>query len=73
MFEKCPICGEPKKENGDFCKVHQKAYANVIEMRDRWTKAFGGRLTEKGFLEKILSLDETGQAAKQVAEHMLSR
>ena len=65
---KCKICSRDAQANG-FCNLHLKAYKNIIDKFDVWTKASG--LIWIDYLVEIQKNSLTGEWAKEVAKHLI--
>lgn len=68
----CELCGRFASERCRYCRVHGMAYAHVREGFEEWRKAFVSLSWER-YLESILKLKETGDAARQIAKHLLNQ
>ncbi len=73
MRENCILCNSPKLDGSEFCELHHKARLSLDECYKIWLKAYDGELTMQSYLQDVLRLQETGQAAKEVAAHQLRR
>jgi hypothetical protein len=69
MVGRCLICEKSREANGEFCALHTTALRNLEREYPRWNKSFGGSLTRDEYYTKLLSLNETGLAAKEVISH----
>jgi hypothetical protein len=65
---KCKICGRDAQAKG-FCNLHLKAYENIVDKFDIWTKASG--LIWSDYLIEIQKNSLTGEWAKEVAKHLI--
>jgi hypothetical protein len=65
---KCKICRKDAQTNG-FCILHLKAYKNIVDKFDMWTKALGIGWSE--YLVVIQKNSLTGEWAKEVAKHLI--
>jgi hypothetical protein len=70
MVKNCSICNS---SNSDFnlCEIHLKAYENINASYKEWTKAFNNNLSTGEYLRKILNLQDTGNAIREVARYLL--
>jgi len=66
---KCKICGEELK-NGSFCRLHAKAYQNLLERFEGWKKALD--ISWEEYLREIRLSSFSGLKVKEVAEILLS-
>jgi hypothetical protein len=64
---KCSICG--KEAVTDLCRYHAEAKDRVLEAYPRWVKAYGNVKWED-FLDNVKRNPQTGQWAKEIAEHL---
>ena len=71
MSENCTLCDSPQLEGSEFCELHCKAKLSLDECYKIWLKAYDGELSMQSYLQEVLRLQETGQAAKEVAAHLL--
>jgi len=71
MSQNCKLCNSPTLSDSEFCELHHKARLSLDEGYEIWLKAYTGELTMKNFLQEILKLQETGQAVKEMAAHLL--
>ena len=65
---KCKICDRDSQANG-FCTLHLKAYKNIVDKFDVWTRASGLFWSE--YLVEIQKNSLTGEWAKEVAKHLI--
>jgi len=65
---KCKICNKKAVEN--YCKLHTKAYKNIVQKYDEWTEAVD--ISWKEYLNEVAANSNTGIWAKEVAEQLLS-
>ncbi len=70
MDKTCILCDRPIIES-KLCEIHLTAYNNLNNRNKKWLKAFNGKLTMEEFLEKIVKLQDTGNAVKEMAMHLL--
>ena len=61
---KCKYCEREK------CKLHIKAYKNIIKKYSAWKKTLD--LSWKEYLNEIVKNSFTGECAKEVARHLLN-
>ena len=71
MRQNCILCDSPKLDNSEFCELHHKARLSLDECHKIWLKAYNGELTTQCYLQEVLKLQETGQAVKEIATHLL--
>jgi len=71
MRQNCRLCGSPKLDNSEFCELHHKAELSLDECYKIWLKSYNGALTMQSYLQEVLKLQETGQAVKEMAAHLL--
>jgi hypothetical protein len=62
----CPICGRGADRGSDLCGLHLEAELNLEKAYGDWSEAYGGGLQYREFLERLLELDETGWAVKEI-------
>ncbi|MEM3439855.1 MAG: hypothetical protein QXG32_02940 [Candidatus Bathyarchaeia archaeon] len=62
----CSICGRAKAAGSDLCELHLRAELSLKAAYEDWSKAYGGKLQYREFLEKLLGLSETGWAVKEL-------
>jgi hypothetical protein len=55
----------------DFCLLHLKAYENILEKYDFWTKAL--QISWKEYLSEIQKNSLTGEWAKEVANYLINK
>ena len=65
---KCKICSRDGQENG-FCKLHLKAYQNIVDKFDVWKKA--SCIFWSDYLVEIQKNSLTGEWAKEVVKHLI--
>ena len=65
---KCKICSRDVQAEG-FCNLHLKAYKNIVDKFDVWTRASG--LIWSKYLVEIQKNSLTGEWAKEVAKHLI--
>jgi hypothetical protein len=70
MVKNCSICNS---SNSDFnlCEIHLKAYENINASYKDWAKAFNNKLSTDEYLRRILNLQYTGDAIREVARYLL--
>jgi hypothetical protein len=66
---KCKACDREAAER-DFCLVHLKAYENILEKYDVWTKAL--QISWREYLSEIEQNPLTGEWAKEVASYLIN-
>ncbi|MEM2339887.1 MAG: hypothetical protein QXL32_03090 [Candidatus Bathyarchaeia archaeon] len=62
----CSICGRARVMGSDLCELHLKAKLSLEAAYEDWSKAYGGKLQYREFLERLLELSETGWAVKEL-------
>ena len=73
MVGRCPICNRTVEPAGDFCTLHNTALRNLEQQYLQWDKAYGGNLAKNDYYTKLLKLNETGPAAKNLIEYLRER
>jgi len=73
MSNNCEACGATAELSQRFCEIHQLAYNNLKDAYDKWRSAHSEQLQEMDFLKRVLSIDETGRAASEVASLLIRR
>lgn len=68
----CELCNRITSDHCRYCRLHEMASAEVPEGFENWKKAFVSASLER-YLESILMLKETGDAARQIAKHLLKQ
>ncbi len=66
---RCKICDE-KAVNHGFCRLHAKAYRNLLETYVDWKDALS--ISWKEYLREIVKNLFTGSTAKEVADLLLA-
>ena len=66
--QKCILCDREVVKQG-YCRLHARAYENIILKYEYWRKALD--LTWKEYLSGIAENSLTGEWARQVAEHLV--
>jgi hypothetical protein len=64
---KCKACDREAVEK-DFCRVHLKAYENILDKYEVWTKAL--QISWREYLSEIEQNPLTGEWTKEVAKHI---
>jgi hypothetical protein len=64
---KCKICN--KKAVEKYCKLHTKAYKNIVQKYDEWAEAVD--ISWKEYLNEVAANSNTGIWAKEVADKLL--
>ncbi len=64
---KCPLCW--REAVPDLCPYHAEAKENVKAAYPLWVAAFG-RIDWKDYLDNVKRNPQTGQWAKEIAEHL---
>jgi hypothetical protein len=67
-MDQCQLCDQRVAETG-YCKLHEKAYRNLIKKYKAWKKALD--LSWEKYLTEVLNNPLTGTKAKEVAEALL--
>ncbi|NIO37958.1 hypothetical protein GTO27_09680 [Candidatus Bathyarchaeota archaeon] len=67
---KCAICDKKATAKG-FCKLHAKAYNNIIKKFDEWKQA--KEISWKEYLSEIAKNSLTGEWAREVTEYLFER
>lgn len=67
----CPICGRARAAGSDLCELHLRAELSLRAAYGDWSRAYGGGLRHREFLEKLLGLKETGWAVKDLIRRRL--
>jgi hypothetical protein len=65
---KCRICEREAICESDYCKLHTKAYDNIVKRYDQWKKAL--EISWKEYLSEIAKNSLTGEWAKEVAKSL---
>lgn len=73
MSKLCPLCRRRAESSTDFCERHKRAELNVKAGYDVWAKALDKQISIRSYLERIINLSETGQAAREVAGYLLKK
>jgi len=71
MRQNCKLCNSPKLNDSEFCELHHKARLSLDEGYKIWLKAYAEDLTMQNYLQEVLKLQETGQAVKEMASHLV--
>jgi hypothetical protein len=64
----CKLCKRDAQENG-FCKLHSKAYKNVLEKFRIWEAA--SNVSWSQYLAEVQKNSLTGEWAKEVAKYLI--
>jgi hypothetical protein len=64
----CILCSR-EVDKKDYCKLHSKAYGNIMKKYEQWKKAL--EISWKEYLSEIAKNPLTGEWARQVAQHVL--
>ena len=67
---KCKVCSREAYEKGEYCRLHAKAYENILGKYDKWKKALD--IAWKDYLKEIINNPLTGVWAKEVAQQLLA-
>jgi len=59
--------------SSEFCGFHTEIDGMIKRSYRLWSEAYNERLSNAEFLRRILSLSDTGEEAKRVASHLLSK
>jgi hypothetical protein len=65
---KCAIC-DRNSGAGKYCRLHKKAYGNIVRSYDQWRKAV--EISWKDYLSQIANNSLTGEWAKEVAQYLI--
>jgi hypothetical protein len=65
----CKIC-QRKAVTNEFCRIHLKAYENIVEKFDCWRKAL--TVSWKEYLSEIEQNPLTGEWIKEVASYLIN-
>jgi hypothetical protein len=68
----CSICEKEVENQGMYCPGHARAYSLILRKYPEWKSAYEDISWER-YLERILTLKETGDLAKAVAAEELRR
>jgi hypothetical protein len=68
VAETCRVCGRKRVEGSDYCVYHHGAHEGLKEAHEGWRRALGVGWAE--FLDQVLKRPETGDWAREVAEHL---
>ncbi len=68
----CSICEKEVENQGIYCAGHARAYSQIERKYPEWKSAYEDISWER-YLERILTLKETGDFAKAVAVEELRR
>jgi hypothetical protein len=66
---RCKVCDDLVVNHG-FCRLHAKAYQNLLERYEGWKDALD--ISWKEYLREIVENLFTGSRAKEVAELLLT-
>jgi len=66
LVNECPVCRRRRESESEFCSLHSRAMKNIIEAREKWCLAFGQELARPEYFERLLRLEATGTAVKDV-------
>jgi hypothetical protein len=65
-IKKCAACHRQVVAKGKkYCIYHTQAYDSLQKQYTAWVNAYGG-ISQKDYMNKLLSLDETGSWVKDV-------
>jgi len=64
---KCPLCG--REAVSDLCPYHAEAREKVKVAYPLWVAAYG-RIGWNDYLDNVKRNPQTGQWAKEIAEHL---
>ncbi len=70
MADHCQLCERPQQSHSEFCSLHTTARTNLENAYTAWNNAYGGKLTKEEYFANLEKLNETGQAAKTVIQHL---
>jgi hypothetical protein len=65
---KCAVC-DRKSGAEKYCRLHEKAYENIVKSYAQWRKAL--KISWKEYLSQIANNPLTGEWAKEVAKHLM--
>ena len=64
--KKCAACYRQVVPKGkEYCIYHAQAYDSLHKQYTKWVNAYGG-VSQKDYMKKLLTLDETGSWVKDV-------
>ena len=69
---KCDLCSRASLPLGMYCHIHETASNEIRKGFELWEKAFANLSWER-YLESISELKETGEASKELANHLLKQ
>ncbi len=65
----CKICGRSSDTEQGFCDRHMKAYKNIQDRFELWSKALG--ISWKEYLSQIAENSSAGNWVKEVAKYLI--
>jgi len=68
----CPICGREPVQTSELCSYHARAERNLLKGYEKWKVAYGG-IVWTTYLDRIESLEGTGQWIREVAVYLRSK
>ena len=72
-MEKCPLCERQKQPEGQFCSFHAIALKNLEKAYLDWSAAYDGVLTRGQYFTRLMELNDTGAAVKDVIRLLRGR
>jgi hypothetical protein len=73
VVERCILCEKPRIVASEFCDFHTEIGQAIRRSYKVWFEAYNRKLSENDFLMRILTLSETGEQAKRVANNLLAK
>jgi len=73
MVERCILCDKPRIAASEFCDFHTEIDQAIKHSYKVWFEAYDRKLSENDFLGRILTLSETGEEVKRVANYLLAK
>lgn len=68
----CDVCRRGALPLGRYCRIHDTALREIRKGFGLWEKAIANLSWER-YLESISELKETGEASKELANHLLKQ
>ncbi len=72
-ISRCSICERRRADESEFCELHEAARRNIDQACQKWLDAYEEGLSRSEFLQRIMENDATGEAAVEVASHLLGK
>jgi len=66
MGERCPLCERDREPSKQFCSLHNSAFRNLEDGYGKWVRALGNKLTKEEYYDKLETMQDTGQAVREV-------